>query len=222
MLREFSVQAGAGILTGALLGFAAAFLMGHGRYGILRSFAPVLALVTVIGAYLSADDFGASGFMAVFVAGLILGNRSLLGFTLSSEEDRRLHEYSDTTAVMLRMVIFMFLGTQVDFGIIGQDAWGAAAVSAVLVLVARPLAVLICAWPDRRARWSARELLLLCWVRETGIIPGALAGLLLAQGAPQAEHIAAAVFLAILVTLLLQGSTTGWLARRLGLLEPSD
>ena len=216
---SFALQAGVGVLVGALLGFAAAFLMGHGRYGFLRDYAPLLTLITVIGAYDSADDFGASGFMAVFVAGVILGNRQSFGFTLSAGEDRRLHEYADTTALILRMVIFILLGAQMDLGLIGRDLWGTAACVAVFMLVARPLAVLVCALPDRRVRWTWQELLFMCWTRETGVIPGTLVGMLMARGVAGADRIASVAFVAILVTLLVQGGSTRWLARRLGLLE---
>jgi cell volume regulation protein A len=85
--------------------------------------------------------------------------------------------------------------------------------------VARPVTVFLCAWPDRRVRWSVREMLFMSWTRETGVIPGALAGLLLGMNAPQARVIASVTFIAILMTILIQATTTRWLARRLGLLE---
>jgi cell volume regulation protein A len=57
------------------------------------------------------------------------------------------------------------------------------------------------------------------WTRETGVIPGALAGLLLGMQAPGAKIIASVTFIAILMTILLQATTTRWLARKLDLLE---
>ena len=57
----------------------------------------------------------------------------------------------------------------------------------VLMAVARPVTVFLCALPDRRARWSLNEMLFMCWTRETGVIPAALAGLLLGhEGAGRA------------------------------------
>jgi cell volume regulation protein A len=88
----------------------------------------------------------------------------------------------------------------------------------VLMFVARPLAVFACALPDRRAKWQRNELLFMCWTRETGVIPGALAGMLLGMGAPEAKAIASVTFIAILVTILVQATTTRWLAQKLGLL----
>ena len=84
------------------------------------------------------------------------------------------------------------------------------------MLVARPATVFLCAWPDRRARWSFNEMLFMCWTRETGVIPAALAGLLLGMKAPGAQMIASVTFIAILMTILIQAPTTEWLGRRLG------
>jgi cell volume regulation protein A len=96
------------------------------------------------------------------------------------------------------------------------------AVVSILMLVARPVTVFLCAWPDRRARWSFRELLFMCWTRETGVIPAALAGLLLGVKAPGAQMIASVTFIAILMTILIQAPTTQWLGHKLGLLETDE
>jgi cell volume regulation protein A len=92
----------------------------------------------------------------------------------------------------------------------------------ILMLVARPITVFACALPDRRARWSVNEMLFMCWTRETGVIPGALAGLLLGIKAPGAPMIASVTFIAILMTILIQAPTTRWLGKRLGLLRSAD
>ena len=218
-LVDLGIQAGVGLGAGAILGYAAAFLMGHERYGFLREYAPLVTLMAVAGAYLSADGLHASGFMAVFTAGILLGNRDRFGFTLAHGETRRLHEYVETTSLILRMAIFILLGAQVNFGVVQSHLGGGLAVVAVFMLLARPLTVLVSAAWDPRARWSRSELLFMCWTRETGVIPGALAGMLLGRGAPEAETIAAVTFLAILTTLLVQATTTRWLAGKLNLLE---
>lgn len=226
--REFSplssfesllLQAGIGIGSGVVLGYLAAFLIGHHRYGFFRDHAPLVTLMAVAGAYLGADDMHASGFMAVFVAGIIIGNRELFGFRLEPGETRRLVEYVDITSLVMRVFIFMLLGMQVNFSLIGAHLWGSLGVVLVFMLLARPVTVLLCAAPDRRARWSWRELLFMCWTRETGVIPGALAGLLIGSGAPAADIIAAVTFVAILITILVQATTTRWLAARLDLMQ---
>jgi len=122
----------------------------------------------------------------------------------------------------MRLFIFMLVGSQVDFGLMRQHLWGGAIVVAILMLVARPVTVFLCALPDRRARWSFGEMLFMCWTRETGVIPAALAGLLLGIKAPGAQMIASITFIAILMTILIQAPTTRWLAKRLGLLRAPD
>jgi potassium/hydrogen antiporter len=212
-------QSAAGIVAGAALGYFAALLIAHERWAFLAEYAPVVTLVAVIGAYFAASGLHASGFMAVFVFGVVLGNQESLGFKMQAGEAQKLAEFVLTTAFIMRLFIFMLLGTQVDFGLMSRYWLGGVAVVAVLMLIARPVTVFLCAGPDRRARWNLAELLFMCWTRETGVIPAALAGLLLGMKAPGAEIIASVTFVAILMTILIQAPTTDWLGRKLGLLE---
>jgi potassium/hydrogen antiporter len=211
-------QSAIGIFAGAVLGYAAAFLLAHEKYAFLAEYAPAVTLMAVIGAYLGADGFQASGFMAVFVFGIVLGNKESFGFRMEPGEAQKLDEYVFTTALLMRMFIFILLGSQVDFALMDRYFAGAVAVVLVLMLVARPAAVFLCAAPDRRAKWGLNELLLMCWTRETGVIPAALAGLLIGLKAPGAEIIASVTFVAILMTIVVQATTTRWLSRKLGLL----
>jgi len=194
-------------------------LIAHERWAFLAEYGPVVTLMAVIGAYFAADGLQASGFMAVFVFGIVLGNKEAFGFRMEPGEAQKLDEFVSTTAFMARLFIFILLGAQVDFGLMNRYLVGGVLVVAVLMLVARPITVFVCAGPDRRARWSLNELLFMCWTRETGVIPAALAGLLLGMKAPGAQLIASVTFIAILLTILIQAPTTRWLARRLGLLE---
>jgi potassium/hydrogen antiporter len=212
-------QSAIGIAAGAALGYVAALLIAHQHYSFLREYAPVVTLVAVIGAYFAADGLQSSGFMAVFVFGIMLGNKDAFGFEMEPGEAQKLDDFILTSAFILRLFIFILLGAQVDFTLMSQYWLGGAAVVAVLMLIARPATVFLCAGPDRRARWSFQELLFMCWTRETGVIPAALAGLLLGMKAPGAQMIASVTFIAILMTILIQAPTTKWLGRRLGLLE---
>ena len=207
-----------GIAIGGVLGYLAAVLISHERFGFLTEFAPVVTLMAVIGAYMGADGLQASGFMAVFVFGIMLGNVESLGFKRSTTESHQLEDFVMTTALILRMFIFILLGTQVDFALMNQYLYAGVAVVVVFMLVARPVTVFLCALPDRRAKWSLKEMLFMCWTRETGVIPGALAGMLVGMKAPGAQIIASVTFIAILMTILLQATTTKWLARKLDLL----
>ena len=218
-LADLARQAGFGFLVGGALGYAAAFLIAHEKFGFLEEYAPVVSLMAVIGAYLGADGLQASGFMAVFVFGIVIGNKDAFGFAMSPREQERLDDFVATTALVMRMFIFILLGAQVDFGLMNRYLAGGIAVVAVFMLVARPVTVFACALPDRRVKWTLREMLFMSWTRETGVIPGALAGLLMGMGAPEAKLIASVTFIAILMTILIQATTTRYLASRLGLLE---
>jgi cell volume regulation protein A len=208
-----------GIAAGVVLGYLAALLIAHERWAFLAEYAPVVTLAAVIGAYFAATGLQASGFMAVFVFGIMLGNKETFGFQMEAGEAQKLEEFVLTTAFIMRLFIFILLGTQVDFTLVGQYWLGGVAVVTVLMLVARPATVFLCALPDRRARWSFNEMLFMCWTREVGVMPAALAGLLLGMKAPGAQMIASVTFVAILMTILIQAPTTKWLGRRLGLLE---
>ena len=217
-LTDLLKQSLLGIVIGGVLGYIAAFFISHEKFGFLAEFAPVVTLMAVIGAYMGADGMHASGFMAVFVFGIMLGNQESLGFKLSQMEGTQLEDFVMTTAFIMRMFIFILLGTQVDFGLMNQYLFSGVAVVVVFMLVARPVTVFVCALPDRRAKWSFKEMLFMCWTRETGVIPGALAGMLVGMKAPGAQIIASVTFIAILMTILIQATTTKWLARKLDLL----
>jgi cell volume regulation protein A len=217
-LSDLVKQSVVGVVAGIALGYLAALLIAHEKWAFLAEYAPVVTLVAVIGAYFAASGLQASGFMAVFVFGIVLGNKESFGFRMEAAEAQKLDEFVLTTAFIMRLFIFILLGTQVDFTLIGRYALGGATIVAILMLVARPLTVFLCALPDRRARWSFAEMLFMCWTRETGVIPAALAGLLLGIKAPGAQLIASVTFIAILMTILIQAPTTEWIARRLGLL----
>jgi len=217
-LADLGKQAAIGLLVGGIAGYLAAVFIAHERLAFLVEYAPLVTLMAVIGAYLGADNLQASGFMAVFTFGIVLGNKDAFGFAMSDREQQRLDEFVATTALIMRMFIFILLGAQVNFALMNRYLAGGAAVIAIFMLVARPVTVFLCATPDRRARWSVKEMLFMSWTRETGVIPAALAGLLLGMKAPGADVIAAVTFIAVLMTILIQATTTRWLAAKLGLL----
>jgi cell volume regulation protein A len=219
VLMELAWESVLGIMVGGALGYLAALLIAHEKMNFLTEYAPIVSLMAVIGAYMGADGAHASGFMAVFVFGIMLGNKEIFGFKMEEREAEKLEDYILTTALIMRMFIFILLGAQVDFALMNQYLVGGALVVVIFMFIARPVTVFLCALPDRRAKWDMKELLFMCWTRETGVIPGALAGMLVGMKAPGAEIIASVTFIAILMTILIQATTTKWLAGKLGLLE---
>ena len=213
------LDAGGGVGFGILCGSLFLGLVSPQRLGIFAGFAPVAKVVAVLLAYLGAEQLGVSGFMAVFVLGIVVGNRMALGASFSEQDVETFESFLTTLAVILRILVFVLLGSQVDFDLLADYWLSSLVLVLVLMFIARPLVVLLCCAPDRRACWSLRELLFMCWTRETGVIPAALAGLLLGMGVPGARAVGATVLMAILITILVQASTTRWLAARLGLLD---
>jgi cell volume regulation protein A len=214
LLREAFV----GIFAGIVVGYGAVLMMAHRRFGFLHDYLPLVTIMLVIAAYLGALKFHGSGFMAVFVAGLILGNKESFGLKLEHDDEHKLEEFIATTGLIMRMFIFILLGSQVNFDLLGTVWQGALVVVFVFMFVARPLTVFICAGIDKRANWSVREMLFMCWTRETGVIPAALAGMLVGAKAPGADIVAGVTFMAALLTILIQAPTTKWVARKLDLL----
>ncbi|HTE61938.1 MAG TPA: cation:proton antiporter [Solirubrobacteraceae bacterium] len=215
-LGELAMSSVVGILAGVLL---SATISSH-RAGILRDSAPIAVLAVVAVSYVSLDFAGGSGYLGAFLAGLIVGNMELLGLAMHSHHEVELKIASRTLAEVVTIFVFIVVGASLPFGTLADHWAPSLAVVATLLLVARPLTVLACALPDRRARWSRSELAFLCWTRETGVVPAALVGVLAGLGVPDVDRLAGVVALAIVATLLLQATPAPWLARRLGLLEP--
>jgi cell volume regulation protein A len=218
--QRFLWQALIGVLVGAVAGYGTCVAIAHEHLSFLRESLPLATLLVVAAAVLAADHYQASGFMAVFVAGVIIGNKQFFGFAMTTEEERLMEDFVVTTGLIMRMFIFILLGSQANLELLREYALPAVAISVVLIVGARPVVVLLCAASDLRAMWTFRELLFLCWTRETGVIPAALSSMLIGAGAPHADVIAAVTFMAIFATILLQATTTPWLARRLNVLEP--
>jgi len=106
--------------------------------------------------------------------------------------------------------------------VIISQYWGKALIVILaFVFLARPISVLLTVPFDRKAKWNIREIAYLCWTRETGVIPAALAGMLITMRVPNAELISAVTSIAIIVTLTFQASTAKYFARVLKLeVEP--
>ncbi|NOU92787.1 sodium:proton antiporter [Paenibacillus sp. LMG 31456] len=218
---DFLKTAVGGILVGAVVGFVLAYITGHLKLGLLRDYATISLVVTAIGAYWLGDMLHVSGFMATFTAGLIWGNVDLFKLNLNDKRNEMGH-FTENITVIMRMLIFIMLGSQVNFQLILANLWPSLAVIAVFMLVARPLTVLACTLPDRKAGWTRNEIVFMFWVRETGVIPAALSGLIAGLGIKYADVIASVTFLAVLLTILVQAGTTAYVAKKLGIEETDE
>ncbi len=109
-----------GVVAGAVVGCIAAFLISENDRGLLRDFTPMVVALTVLAAYLISEQVHASGFMAAFVAGLMIGNAKSLGLTILPDQEHEAHQFVDAIGLKLRMMIFILLGSQVDFAVLQQ------------------------------------------------------------------------------------------------------
>ena len=168
---------------------------------------------------MSSEVAGGSPYLAAFVAGLIVGNKDLIRIDHDHEQERMLEQYTTQTVDIVVLAIFVVLGLNLDVQLLLDNLWAGLAVTAVFIFIARPATVAICLGLDRRAGWTRQEAVFIGWCRETGVVPVAIASMLVAEKVPGAELVATLVTFAVIATLLLQATTAGWLANRLGLLE---
>src|ERR687897_806903 len=146
-------------------------------------------------------------------------SRTAVGLGLLDEHATLLEGFLGQVAEIATLLVFVTLGLNLPFEALGQYFFGGLVVMFVFIFVARPITVLACLLPDRRRGWTGKEIAFISWCRETGVIPAAVASLLLARGVEGAEIAVSMVALAVCVTLLLQATTAGYVARRLDLLE---
>ncbi len=216
---SFVEDVGISTAMGVVFGVALALVISSRRTGVWRESSAIAVVTVVAGAYASIDFAGGSGYLGAFLAGVIVGNMSELRHTMHPEHERDVETTVAAVADVAVILVFVILGSDLPFAAIGDNWLRALAVVAVLVLVARPLTVVACLAADRRGRWTRGEIVFVAWTRETGVVPAALAGILVADGVEGAEIVTVCVAVALIVTVGLQSTTKPWLARRVGLDE---
>jgi NhaP-type Na+/H+ or K+/H+ antiporter len=206
-----------GIAVGAIVGYIASVSITHYKFGYFKEHPSEIGIAAVTGAYVIATRLGVSGFMAVFIIGIICGNKHVFDLKVADEYLTTQTRFKEVLTIMLRMMIFILLGTQIDFASVAHYWKESLLTVAILIFIARPISVLVSVILDRKAGWKFKEIVYMMWVRETGVIPAALAGMLVAQHIQYANIISSVTFVTILVTLSIQASTAQWLAKKLKL-----
>ncbi|KQL36324.1 hypothetical protein AN960_17055 [Bacillus sp. FJAT-25509] len=214
---SFIREAGGGIIIGAIVGYLGVLFTSEQKLGFLKNYSTIISIVMAISSYLIAVSVESSGFMATFTAGLFLGNPEIFRLHISDENSMHSFHFSETITLIMRKLIFMLLGTQVNFHIFSKYWVQGILIVLVFMFIARPITVLFCTLPDRKAKWEWKEIIFMFWVRETGVIPAALSGMIVAAGVKHADEITTVTFIAILMTILIQASTTGYVAKKLGI-----
>jgi cell volume regulation protein A len=148
--------------------------------------------------------------MAIYVAGLVLGNAHL-------PHRRATDSFVEGLAWLAQIGLFVLLGLLASPDRLLEALPTALVVGAALTLVARPLSVAVCATPFGMA-W--RDQAFVSWAGLRGAVPIVLATIPMSVGLPGAERIFDVVFLLVVLFTLLQGPTLPWVARVTGAAEP--
>jgi potassium/hydrogen antiporter len=199
-------QLGLGLVIGMALGFVASRTLPR-MPTELAPFAPVASVAVAALAYGVAASAHGSGFLSVYVVALWLGNTPM-------PLRRTIVSFHEGLAFLAQVVLFIVLGLLVFPSRLGPVAWSALALTAVLVFVARPLAVVASVGPFR---YRPREQLFLAWAGLRGAVPIVLATFALSAHVGGSATIFNAVFFVTLVSTLAQGMTLEPFARKLGL-----
>jgi cell volume regulation protein A len=205
-------QAALELAVGAVIGLAVGWLGGQfmrrvagGSSGL---FSIGVVALTVLG-YAVASSVHASGFIACYLAALVLGNLHL-------PHRPAVQGFATALGWLAQIGLFVLLGLLASPAGMGGQVWAAVVLGLVLLLVARPLGVLASvSW--FRVPW--RDQAFLSWAGLRGAVPVVLATVPRTVGAPGFERIFDLVFVLVVIFTLVQGPTLPWVARRLGVVE---
>jgi cell volume regulation protein A len=170
-----------------------------------------LTVAIVLFAYGITTAFGGSGFLAVYLAGVVMGNRDFV-------HRRSLTTFHNGLAWLMQIILFLVLGLLVYPSRLRPVMGVSVLLALFLVVVARPAGVFISL---AFARMGFRPKLLISWIGLRGAVPIVLATFPLLAGVRNAEIYFNIVFFTVSISVLLQGTSIGWLARKLRLQKPS-
>jgi len=205
-LTGFFLQMALGLAFGYFGGRAAGWVLRRVRFD-WPSLYPLFTLILSLFVFACANLAGGSGFLAAYVAGIVLGNLQLPFKPLVSR-------FHDGMSWLAQLLMFVMLGLLVFPSRLLEVTAAAVGLALFLMLVARPLV----AWTLLTGSGlNFRERTLVAWGGLRGAVPIILAIYPLTQGVAHGHTIFNIVFFVVLLSVLCQGTTVGWLARRLGL-----
>jgi potassium/hydrogen antiporter len=209
-------QMGIGLIAGLAFGYMAVWVIRNIHLDTAGLY-PILATAFGLFSFGMAVQMGGSGFLSVYITGMVIGNKKIVF-------QRGIEMFHDAGAWMAQIVMFIVLGL-LSFPSRLLAVWlPGLAIAAVLLVVARPVAVFLCLC---RSRFSFREQFFLSWVGLKGAVPITLAIFPLLSNLDSelkiesAQTIFDVVFFVVLVSAVLQGWSLPWVARKLGLETPA-
>jgi cell volume regulation protein A len=211
LLPLFLCQFGVGALVGLGTGRLASLAVNRINLDYPGLY-PLLAMAFGLLSFGLAAVLGGSGFLAVYIAGIVLGSSPIVF-------RRGIFLFHDAAAWLSQIVLFVMLGLLSFPSRLGDVAGEGLLIALVLILVARPIAVLLAA---SGLGFRPRELALLSWVGLKGAVPITLATFPLLAGVPNSQVIFNAVFFVVLISAISQGWSLPLVARWLRLSRPAD
>jgi cell volume regulation protein A len=208
VLTEFAREFGIGGIVGWLGGRLLGALIN--RLGLVTGLYPLLAAAGGVFVFAIAAVLGGSGFLAIYVAGVVLGNMPLQ----ASQNILRVH---DGLAWLSQITMFLMLGLLITPHELVRYSYEGLVIAVVLILIARPVAVFVSLMPFR---FPWREQVFISWVGLRGAVPMILAIFPVTAGLDNAALYFNIAFFIVLSSLLIQGWTIAPAARLLKLEIP--
>jgi len=206
LAQTFALQIGLGAAAGIGGGLTLAWLIN--RLGLASGLSAVMALAGAVSLFAGTQLIGGSGYLAVFLCGVGLMDR------MRGPRRDELDMTHASLAWLSQILMFLMLGLLVTPHELVSEASSAAAIAFVLIFVARPLAVAITLAPFD---YALRERVFIGWVGLRGAVPIFLAIIPVVSPGPVDVNFFNIVFMVVIASLVLQGWSLPWLARRLGL-----
>ncbi|ROO29011.1 potassium transporter [Salinisphaera orenii MK-B5] len=210
ILSEIAHQFGIGIAGGIVLGYVLSFLISR-----LRLVEGLYALLIVSGglmAFTAINQLGGSGFLGIYVVGLVVGNRR-------NHASEHVFRVMDGLAWLAQAGMFLVLGLLVNPNQLWDHAGSAALIALFLIFVARPVAVWMSLLPFH---FPSREQGFIAWVGLRGAVPIVLSLFPLMADLEGGQFLFDITFAVVLVSLLIQGTSLAWMARLLKLQLPRE
>jgi cell volume regulation protein A len=208
VLGTLAMQAVLGGVLGIFGGRAIVFALN--RLGLAQGLHAPFVATSALVIFGLASFAHASGFLAVYLAGLVVGNRP-------TRAHNTVVVFLDAVTWLAQIVMFVLLGLLAWPDRLAEHALPALAIALTLMIFARPAAVFLCLAPFR---FSWREKLFISWVGLRGAVGIFLASIPLMVGLPKAQLFFDVGFVVVLVSLLVQGWTIAWAAHRLHIALP--
>ena len=209
LIGSFIVQIGVGGFVGLVAGYAIAQAVN--RTNLEAALYPIVVLASALGVYSIAGMIGGSGFLAVYVAGLVAGNSRI-------RHAVTLRRFQSGTTWLSQIAMFLTLGLLATPSQFPAVLAGAVLLAAFLTFIARPVAVWVCLLPFR---FSRQEVAFVSWVGLRGAVSILLAILPIMEGLESGRVIFNIAFIVVLASLLVQGWTIRPVAHYLGLVVPA-